>query len=118
MKSLGYVGKLLFALPMALFGIFHFMNANAMTGLVPPMFPYPEVWVYLTGLSLVLAAIAIIIGKKARLAASLLGVMTMLFALLIHLSGFLSGDPVASSAFLKDIAIAGSAFFIASKVKN
>ncbi|MEP4531578.1 MAG: DoxX family protein [Cyclobacteriaceae bacterium] len=118
MKNLGFIGKLLYALPIAMFGFFHFMNASAMVGVVPSFLPAGEVWVYLTGLALILAAVAIIIGKKAKLATQLLGLMILLFAVLIHLPGFLNQAQPAAAMFLKDTALAGAAFFLSSHLKN
>ena len=118
MKNSGFIGKLLFALPMAMFGFFHFMGATNMTGMVPSFLPAPIFWVYLTGLALILAAVAMILGKKAKLATLLLGIMLALFAILIHLSGFMNGDQFASSMFLKDLALAGGAFFISAHTRD
>jgi len=118
MKSLGFVGKLMYAGPMAMFGIFHFMGASDMQGMVPDFLPAPIFFVYLTGIALILAAVAIIIGKKAKLACQLLGLMLVLFALLIHLPGFLSQDPVGSTMFLKDIALAGAAWFMSAHLAD
>ncbi|RED93882.1 DoxX family protein [Marinoscillum furvescens] len=118
MKSLGFIGKLLYGLPFVMFGMFHFMNAEGMAGMVPAVFPFPEAWVYLTGLGHILAAVALIINKKAKLAMTLLGVMLLLFALLIHFNGFLNGDQSATTMFLKDIALSGAAFFMSSKLTN
>lgn len=118
MKSLGYVGKLMYAGPMAMFGIFHFMSAEGMTGIVPDFLPAPIVFVYLTGVALILTAVAIVIGNKAKLATQLLGLMLALFAVLIHLSGFLAQDPASSSMFLKDIALAGAAWYMSSHLSN
>ncbi len=118
MKSLAFLGKLLYALPMAMFGFFHFMAASGMSGMVPDFLPYPIFWVYLTGVCLILAAVAILIGKKAKLATLLLGVMLLGFALLIHLPGFLSQAQPDSAMFLKDTALAGAAFFLSAHLKN
>jgi len=118
MKSLGYVGKLMYAGPMAMFGVFHFMGADDMTGYVPDFLPVPVVFVYLTGIALILAAVAIVLGKKAKLATQLLGLMLGLFAVLIHLPGFLNQDPLGSSMFLKDIALAGAAWFMSAHLSN
>ena len=118
MKSLGYIGKLMYAGPMAMFGIFHFMGADSMTGIVPSILPAPIVFVYLTGVALILAAVAIIIGNKAKLATQLLGLMLALFAVLLHLSGFLAQDPTASAMFLKDVALAGAAWYMSSHLSN
>ncbi len=49
--------RLLYAIPMALFGILHFMNASDMAGMVPSFIPGGVFWVYLTGLGLILAAV-------------------------------------------------------------
>lgn len=101
-----------------MFGIFHFMGADSMTGIVPSILPAPIVFVYLTGVALILAAVAIIIGNKAKLATQLLGLMLALFAVLLHLSGFLAQDPTASAMFLKDVALAGAAWYMSSHLSN
>lgn len=108
MKSLGFLGKLMYAGPLVMFGIGHLTNAEEMRGMVPDFLPADIFFVYLTGVALILAAVAIIIGKKAKLATQLLGLMLLLFALLIHLQNF--GDN--PSNFLKDLALAGSAWFM------
>ncbi len=108
----------MYAGPMAMFGIFHFMGAESMTGMVPDFIPAPIVFVYLTGVALILAAVAIVLGKKARLATQLLGLMLALFAVLIHLPGFVNQDPVGSSMFLKDIALAGAAWYMSAHLTD
>ena len=80
--------------------------------------PFKEIWAYVTGIGFILAAISIILGKKTRLGAGLLGLMLFLFAFLIHFKGFLRGVPLASSWFIRDVALAGGAFYIASKAKD
>lgn len=118
MKSLGYIGKLMYAGPMAIFGIFHFVNGEGMTGMVPSILPAPIAFVYLTGVALILAAVAIVIGNRAKQATQLLGLMLALFAVIIHMDGFLNQDPAASAMFLKDIALAGAAWFMSSHLSN
>lgn len=118
MNSLAFIGKLLYALPMAMFGFFHFMGASSMTGMVPSFLPAPIFWVYLTGVALILAAVAVIIGKKAKLATTLLGAMLLLFAVLLWLPGFLDQAQPDAGMFLKDTALAGAAFFMSAHLKN
>ncbi len=116
MKSLGFIGKLIFVLPMVYFGFGHLGNANQMTEMVPGFLPMGVLWVYLTGMGLILASIAIIIDKKARLAAQLLGLMLLLFATMIHLPNLMNGtDPVS---FFKDLSLAGAAWFLSAHVKD
>lgn len=116
MKSLGFIGKLLYSLPLLLFGFGHLGNANAMSGMVPSYFPAPTFFVYLTGVALILAAIAIVIGKKAKLATLLLGIMLLIFALTVWLPQM--SDQTAFAAMLKDIGLAGAAFFISAHSKD
>lgn len=114
MKGLSFVGKLMFAAVMAFFGVGHFMKASQMAAFVPEYFPVPEVFVYLTGLALIATAVALIIGKKAQLAMTLLGVMLVLFAVLMHLPGGEASMPM----LLKDLALAGAAWFISGHVSD
>lgn len=107
--------KYIFALPFAVFGLMHFMMADNMAGLVPAYVPGGVIWVYLTGAALLAASVAIMINKKAKLASFLLGVLMVVFALTIHLAAVIGGDQMSMGSFLKDMALAGAAFFYSSK---
>lgn len=103
------LGKYLFIIPFAVFGIFHFMGAEAMA----PMAPFGgEVMVYVTGLAHFAAVAAMLMGKMDKLAAALLGLMLLIFALSIHLSAAMEGD---ATNFLKDTMLAGAAWMYASR---
>lgn len=115
MNKLDAIGKYLFALPFGVFGVFHFMSAEAMAGMVPSFLPFAEVWVYLTGAALLAACIAILWGKMAQLAATLLGVLLLVYVLTIHLPAVMGGDQSAMPSVLKDLALAGGAFYFAGK---
>lgn len=110
------VAKYLFALPFAVFGLMHFINAQAMAGMVP--IPGGVFFVYLTGLALILATVSIIIGKKTKLATLLLGIMLLVFALSIHLVSVIGGDMTSLGQFLKDTSLAGAAFFYSGQAKD
>ena len=118
MKILHSLGKYMYLIPLAIFGLFHFMNAEAMSGMVPSFLPAKVVWVYLTGLALIAAVAAVILGKKAKLALQLLGLMLLLFAILLWLPGAIGGDQTATSMFLKDTALAGAAWYFSNDQKN
>ncbi len=108
LSPLSKIAKYLIALPAAMFGIIHFMAADKMAGMVP--IPGGVIWVYLTGAALIAAAVAIIIGKKARMAATLLAVLILVFVLSIHLPAVMAGGEsgqMAMSGLLKDMMIAG-----------
>lgn len=118
MNGLSFIGKLLLALPMAFFGVAHLSNPNSLSGVVPSYLPMPVIWVYLTGVALILAAVGIIIGKKAKLAAQLLALLLILFAVLVHLPQGLSGNDMEFANFFKNLAIAGGSLFMSSKLSN
>lgn len=106
------VGRILYGLPLLVFGLLHFMAAPMMAGMVPAFVPGGIVWVYITGVALILAAIAIIANRLAPLASLLLGILLLSFALTIHLPMLLGGDQSAMPNLLKDTALAGAAFFV------
>lgn len=118
MNNLPIAGKYMYAVPMAIFGLFHFMNGNDMAGMVPSFIPGGVFWVYLTGLALIAAAVAIIIGKKAKLATQLLGLMLLLFALLIHLVSVMNGNDMSMPSLLKDMALAGGAWYMSGHLSD
>jgi putative oxidoreductase len=118
MKTLSFIGKLLFALPFAMFGYYQFTTATELSFLIPTYLAMPIVWVYFVGVAEILAAVAIIIGKKAKLATALLGVMLLCFVGMVHLKGFLIQTQPDTAMFLKDLALAGSAFFMSANLKS
>ena len=111
-------GKFLYIIPIAVFGIMHLAMGEQMTGIVPSWLPLKIVIVYLTGLSLIAAAVALLINKKAKLAMTLLGVELLSFVILIHLLSLIGGDQNAMAMVLKDTALAGGAFFIAGSLTD
>ena len=117
MNAITGIGKYLFAIPMAIFGLFHLMGAKDMAAMVP--IPGGVIWVYITGLALIAAAVSILIGKMDKLAATLLGIQLLIFALSIHLPAVASSggeDQMAMGNLLKDLALAGGAFMYAGYV--
>lgn len=111
----GRLAQIIFAVPMIFFGVFHFLNAKGMAGMVP--FPGGVYWVYFTGLCLIASAIAIISGRLANLAGFLLGLMIFGFAFILHFPKLIHAAnqqemmmPMIS--FLKDISIASGAWII------
>jgi putative oxidoreductase len=112
MNAILGLGKYLFAVPFAVFGILHFMAADAMA----PMAFGNSILVYITGICLIAATISILIGKYDKLATALLGLMLILFIALIHIKGAsASGD---WSAVLKDLALAGAAWMYSASLSK
>lgn len=115
MNGLLSMGRWLFAIPFAIFGIFHFTGADALAELVVPDYlPAKSIFVYLTGAALIAASVAMLIGKKDRLAATLLAVFLLASALMVHLPIAMQGMQMGIMMLLKDIALAGGALMFAN----
>jgi len=111
MKYVNIIGKYLFGIAFIIFGIVYLVNAEAMTLIFPVT--GGVVWVYVSGLIMLFAGVAVLIGKKDAVATFLLGILFLIYVFLIHLpnaanAGFT--DTVITLQLLKDLAIAGAAF--------
>jgi len=115
----GKIARFIFALPFAIFGIFHFMNASEMEGMIEK-WPMAEMFIYLSGVGLMAAALAIILNKSVRLASLLLAVLLFIIFLAVHLPNL--GDPAtmqsAMTNALKDLGLIGGALILAGISDN
>jgi uncharacterized membrane protein len=115
------IGKIVFSLVLLIFGLFHFMNASDMSGMVPEWVPGGVFWVYATGVFLIAGAVAIIINRMASLAALLLAVLLLIFVLTIHLPSVMAGGDgaqMATTMLLKDLSMAAAALYISAHVAD
>lgn len=115
MKNLG---KFMYVIPIGIFGLMHMANANQMTGMVPSWMPLKLIIVYVTGLTLIAATVALIINKKVKLAMTLLAIELLLFVVLIHVVAVVGGNEMQMAMVLKDTSMAGAAFYIASQAED
>lgn len=103
------LGRWVFPLPFAIFGLMHFMNAQVMADYVVPAYmPMKTIWVFLSGAGLIAAAVSMYIGKYDKLATTLLAVMLLLIVLMVHLPGAMSGGEGAATSMsmvLKDVGL-------------
>ena len=117
MNSFLSLGRWFFAIPIAVFGSFHFMNASQMAPMIPNYLPAPMVWLFIAGAGLIAAAVAILLGKYDKLAAVLLSVELLLFVLLLHLPAVMArGDnlQLATANLFKDLCLSGAAMLYAT----
>lgn len=120
MNSVLKLGKYLLAVIVLVFGVMHLMNSSGMAGMAPFG---GAAMVIVAGIGLILAAVAIFIGKYDKLACVLLAVELLLFAFLIHLPGLMNAademsKAVSMGSFLKDIGLAGGALMAAQLAKD
>ena len=117
MNAIFGLGRFLFAIPIAIFGVFNFINLTPLSTYAPGGKPS----VILSGLGLLAASIAFIIRKYDKLAAVLMAFMLLLFVFLLHIPGFMNAaDPIdkmnSMSGLLKDLIIAGASLLYARHV--
>ena len=103
------VARILFGLPFGIFGIMHLMGAETMAGMVP--IPGGVIWIYITGLALLAAAIGIITKKMGKLASLLLALLLLIFILGMHMPGLGNEATMQMSmiSLLKDMGLMGAA---------
>lgn len=114
MNSIFSLGRFLFAIPIALFGISHFLNLDRLSAMAPG----GKIGVGLAGLGMLAAAAAFILKKYDKLAAVMLAFMILLFLILIHIPEYTRAiDAVdkmnAMSGILKDLIITGASLLYA-----
>jgi len=119
-SNISRIGVILYALVIGFFGVNHFLNGTGMQNAVPRFLPYSKFWVYFTGLMLVAAAIAFLIGKQVKLAGLLLALFLILIVLTVHLPSILASDgeshvSIAMTNLVKDTGLAAGALIIAGR---
>lgn len=109
------LGRWIFTIPFALFGLLHFMDSEAMVQYVVPSYlPAKIVWVYLGGAGLIAASVSMLIGKYDKLAATLLAIFFILVVFMVHMpKAMMNHDSSAVFGLLKDISLAGAAMMYA-----
>jgi len=112
------LGRYFFALAFVAFGIQYFIYARFAAGLGPPWFPGRPLWACLTGVVFVAAGAAIVLRKKARLAATLLGTILFLFFLLLHIPRIAAQlhNPGPWTSGFEVLALCGAALVLASSL--
>ena len=108
---------------MIAFGIYHFQHPKNLLIYMPQFIPGGLAWIYIVGSAFILAAIAFIINRAARLAGYLLAILLFCFVLTIHLPNYLhAGDAemrqLALINLLKDTALGAFALHIAANAKT
>jgi len=115
MKNLTTVGRFLFAIPFALFGINHFVMYKYYEGMLTSFIPAGAYSIILTGLLLIGLSISIMARFYVKQAAYTLAALLVLFILAIHIPHLISDqdNSITVIALLKDISLLGGSLMIA-----
>jgi uncharacterized membrane protein len=114
------LGRILFAVPLVVFGVQHFLYARFIATLVPAWIPGRLFWAYFVGVAFVAAAFSIVTQKAARLSAALLGLMFFLWVLIVHLPRVAAAPHNGNewASLLVALAMSGGALLVAGSVKG
>ncbi|MEO6688844.1 MAG: hypothetical protein ABIS07_05280 [Dokdonella sp.] len=81
---MGWLGRYLFGVSLPAFGILHFIYNDYVASVIPGWIPAHMFWAWFTGVAHFAAGVAILVNVKARLAATLAGVMYGCWVLILH----------------------------------
>jgi len=106
------------AIPMAIFGVQHFIYLGFVANFIPVWIPWRTFWACFTGVALIAAAIGIIFKIWDRWAATLLGTMIFLWVILLHTSRLAARpeDFGEWRGIFQALAMSGCAFALAQGV--
>ena len=107
--------RYLYALPLIFLGGQHFWQEPFVTGKIPDWLPLKPFWDYLIGSLIILAAISILLNRRAAWAATRLGAVLLLLFGLLHIP-LLITDPhngLDWTGSMLDLAIAAGALILA-----
>src|ERR1035437_9609197 len=120
MKNLTTIGRILFALPFAIFGLNHFLFLNFYMGNYSSFIPLGPYTIVLTGVFMLMASVSIIINKYIELSTILLAILLFIFIITIHIPGLFQVDQfkVALIELLKDTSLMGGSLLISGMVRE
>ncbi|MBB5330962.1 hypothetical protein [Tunturiibacter gelidoferens] len=108
------VGRVLFAAPLAAFGVEHLVLGKVIIGAVPVFMPARLFWVYFVAIALIAAAFSLALGIRVRLTATLLAIMFFLFVVMLHVPNAVKGhDRIVWNVALRDLSFGAGALALA-----
>ena len=108
------VGRVLFAAPLAAFGVEHLVLGKVIIGAVPVFMPVRLLWVYFVAVALIAAAFSLALGIRVRLTATLLAIMFFLFVVMLHVPNAVKGhDRIVWNVALRDLSFGAGALALA-----
>ncbi len=107
------LARILYGVPFILFGIGHTMNADKMVGAVPV--PGGIIWIYFTGIAMILAGLAAITKFQGKLAMLLLALLLLIYIVTIHVPNLMKPETMMMGmmGLYKDVSLIGGALLLA-----
>ena len=110
------IARVVFAMPFGAFGMSHLFHARNMAGMLPAWLPGGELWIYLTGICLILACVAFVTKIQGEKAAFCLVALLLVFVFTLHIPAVRRGTnpQMARMNLLKDVSLIGGALTYAA----
>jgi uncharacterized membrane protein YphA (DoxX/SURF4 family) len=111
-------GPLFYAAPLGAFGTEHFTLARVIASIVPSWVPWHLFWAYFVGACFIAAALSLVTGIQARLAASLLALTFFLFVVLMDVPAWAQNphNQIGLTLALRELAFSGGALALAASL--
>ena len=115
MKKLTTIGRILFAVPFALFGINHFLMLDYYLGMLTSFVPLGAYTIVLTGIMMIAASVSIITKILVKFSTLLLAGLLFVFIVTIHIPHLITDadKTITIIGLLKDISLMGGSLMIA-----
>jgi uncharacterized membrane protein len=121
MKQLAFLGRILFAIPIAIIGITHFlMTPEFLIKLEHSLIPSSLYTVLLSGALLIISSIFIVLNKYVKVACLWLAAMLLIVVTTIHIPNLFYPElfSMALMEVLQDTALMGASLMIAFYLNN
>jgi uncharacterized membrane protein len=117
------IAIVIFSLIIVFFGANQILHADKLALGAPKFLPAPRVFVYLSGIGLILGAVAFIIDRFAKPAGYLIALLLLLIVCTVHIPGMIHAVPLKAKMLfltnaLKDTAMAMAAIVIGNLSKH
>jgi len=111
-------GPIFYAAPLAAFGTEHFTLTSVIASIIPKWIPWHYFWAYLVGACFLAAALSLVSGIQARLAASLVALTMFLFVALMYIPATLRHpeNRIFLTIALRETSFSGGALALAASL--
>ncbi len=111
-------GPIFYAAPLAAFGTEHFTLTREIASIIPAWIPWHLFWAYFVGACFIAAALSLVTGIQARLAACLLALTFFLFVVLMYIPATLRHpqNRIFLTIALRETSFSGGALALAASL--
>ena len=120
MEKISTLGRVLYALPFAFFGINHFFMFDYYMGMLTSFIPFGGYLIMFTGVIMIAASLSIIFKKFIRITAISLATLLFIFIVAIHIPDMFDPETkmMGLIMLMKDTSLMGGSILIASKCSD